>query len=89
MCKNDGTFVVLGSNPHMMLISVFSRGIPLIGGGQDAQPSSVPWQVSIQTIPKLPVGLCGELKNLSIHFCGGSIIDDTTILTAAHCFLTS
>ncbi|CAG7732697.1 unnamed protein product [Allacma fusca] len=65
------------------------KRVPLIGGGADATPSSVPWQASLQTIQQMPVGLCGEPKNLSIHFCGGSIIDDRTIVTAAHCFLSA
>ena len=42
-------------------------------GGMDA-PSPIPWQVSIwnTTFP---------------HVCGGVILDDKTILTAAHCII--
>ena len=42
-----------------------------IVGGQIA-PSPIPWQVSVQ--------------NGGQHFCGGTILDTFTILSAAHCF---
>ena len=42
-----------------------------IVGGHKA-PSPIPWQVSVQ-------------KGGS-HFCGGTILDTYTILSAAHCF---
>ena len=40
-------------------------------GGQDA-PSPIPWQVSVQS--------------RSSHFCGATILDESTLLCAAHCF---
>ena len=42
-----------------------------IVGGQIA-PFPIPWQVSVQ------IG--------GSHFCGGTILDTYTILSAAHCF---
>lgn len=44
---------------------------PLIVGGKDAQDGEFPWQISLQ-------------KNGG-HFCGGSILDETRVLCAAHC----
>ena len=42
-----------------------------IVGGQDA-PSPIPWQVSVQ--------------KYNSHFCGATILDNSTLLSAAHCF---
>ena len=42
-----------------------------IVGGQDA-PFPIPWQVSVQVS--------------SFHFCGATILDASTLLSAAHCF---
>ena len=41
-----------------------------IVGGQNA-PSPIPWQVSVQT--------------WSSHFCGATLLDESTLLCAAHC----
>uniref|UniRef100_A0A3Q4FXT1 Peptidase S1 domain-containing protein n=1 Tax=Neolamprologus brichardi TaxID=32507 RepID=A0A3Q4FXT1_NEOBR len=45
----------------------------LIVGGQDAPPGSWPWQVALS--------IFGSLT------CGGSLITDQWVLTAAHCSL--
>ncbi|XP_034248949.1 trypsin-like [Thrips palmi] len=49
---------------------------PRIIGGFDAEPGQFPYQVSVRS--KLRTANWG-------HFCGGSILNDTTIITAAHC----
>ncbi|XP_069501925.1 chymotrypsin-like protease CTRL-1 [Ambystoma mexicanum] len=40
-------------------------------GGQDAVPHSWPWQVSLQ--------------DNGFHFCGGSLLNENWVVTAAHC----
>ena len=47
-----------------------------IVGGQPA-PSPIPWQVSVRSCPS---GSC--------HGCGGTILDEKTVMCAAHCFST-
>ena len=48
------------------------EGTQEIVGGTAAQITAVPWQVSLQTAA-------------GAHFCGGSIVAPTWIVTAAHC----
>ena len=52
----------------------FMTNADRIVGGQDA-PSPIPWQVSVQ------IGYW--------HFCGATILDESTLLSAAHCFYES
>jgi secreted trypsin-like serine protease len=46
----------------------------MVINGIDADPDMYPWQVSLQ------------LKGEANHFCGGSMISECHVLTAAHCF---
>ena len=58
-------------------------GDRIIGGTNAA--GVVPWQVSLRNVQS---GLDNNMKpfTMSTHFCGGTILDATTILSAAHCF---
>ena len=46
-------------------------------GGKDVT-NNIPWQVSIQQYV--------QKENRWEHFCGGTILNQYTILSAAHCF---
>ncbi|KAM6959267.1 transmembrane protease serine 9-like, partial [Aplochiton taeniatus] len=67
-----GYFCYSSTGVNICGIALFNTKQNRIVGGQDANPGSWPWQAS--------------LHNNGAHFCGGSLINNLWILTAAHCF---
>lgn len=57
---------------------VSSRSTPKIVGGEVATPHEFPYQVSLQWN-------FNDGKLAPMHFCGGSILNENFVLTAAHC----
>ena len=55
------------------LIPVGMQQSRIVGGSQ-AEQNEWPWQVSLQLY-----------RGAWFHFCGGSLIDNRWVLTAAHC----
>jgi len=61
-----------GAIPSFMTTTAAGR----IVGGQAAE-SPIGWQVSVR-----------QCQSGGCHFCGGTILDATTVMSAAHCFTT-
>jgi len=74
------TKYVMPRLPLKVLLSGKFQMIPddKIVGGVEVAPNSLPFQVSMQRRGILP-------NSAYSHMCGGSILDATTILDAAHC----
>ncbi|KAI8503957.1 Chymotrypsinogen B [Branchiostoma belcheri] len=59
-------------SPLMTKRLVYDFASERIVGGQEANPHSWPWQVSLQT-------------SSGFHYCGGSLLNSEWVVTAAHC----
>ncbi|XP_008316877.1 chymotrypsin-like elastase family member 2A [Cynoglossus semilaevis] len=58
-------------------LPTFPPALNRVVGGVDAKPHSWPWQVSLQ--------FKGETSGRFYHTCGGTLISNQWIITAAHC----
>ena len=58
-------------------------GDRIIGGSFAA--GVVPWQVSLREVQS-GLDMNNKPFESSTHYCGGTILDEKTILSAAHCF---
>jgi len=73
-----GVLVLAGIALNVALAKDVIIGHPLIVGGENASVGEFPYQVSIKV---------WEVNNVSLnmHFCGGFIVDELHVVTAAHC----
>lgn len=77
MNKAAPTKMILPRYPASVLLNGKYQQIPSdkIVGGLEVEPNSLPFMVSLQR--KFLIGFS--------HSCGGSILNEDTILDAAHC----
>ncbi|XP_062316171.1 chymotrypsin-C-like [Osmerus eperlanus] len=68
-------FAVLVAGADGCGLPTFTPVVTRVVGGDDARPHSWPWQISLQYNRE------GEWR----HTCGGTLISDQWVLTAAHC----
>jgi Trypsin len=69
---------VLGASPALAAPLAGGPLVPYIVGGQEASVSQFPWQVFV-------LRTTDEGRTTTLGSCGGSILDASHVLTAAHC----
>lgn len=78
MTTSVGASAALASHPYDEAIARHARHeTSKIIGGVEAVDGSLPWQVSL--------GVARISDTRAAHFCGGSVVSATWIVTAAHC----
>jgi secreted trypsin-like serine protease len=74
----DNDALTRGSTPYEETVTRYLlRQQPKIVNGQPAPAGAFPWQVSL--------GVSWITDPFSAHFCGGSVLSEKWIITAAHC----
>ncbi|CAG7720747.1 unnamed protein product, partial [Allacma fusca] len=63
----------------LMTPTLLNEGAPLIVGGRPAEPNEFPYQVSLQIREKAQWN----------HICGGVVVAEDKVVTAAHCIYGS
>lgn len=61
---------IVGENRFVVLFAVATEDDKIVGG-YECQPYSQPHQVSL---------------NSGYHFCGGSLVNENWVVSAAHCY---
>lgn len=61
----------------MFLFSIGPQRVPRVAGGQSVKPGDRPYYVSLY--------YKGTINDYPISYCGGAILNDQWILTAAYC----
>lgn len=62
------------------------QDVPKVVGGRFAQQDSLPWMVLFSYIYSIEDSTKGIVTQNKKTFCGGTLISDRHVLTAAHCF---
>src|SRR6185369_2607254 len=74
----DNDPALKGSIPYQETVNRYlHQDQPKIVGGKPAPAGAFPWQVSL--------GVSWIADPFSAHFCGGSVLNEKWIITAAHC----
>ncbi|XP_043935037.1 chymotrypsinogen A-like [Protopterus annectens] len=75
-CLTEFSTFIFFTGCGIQAIKPVISGYARIVNGEEAVPGSWPWQVSLQDWT-------------GWHFCGGSLISDQWVITAAHCSVTT
>lgn len=69
----------------LIFASIYSLSIPFVESTLIGQPRIINGKSASETQFPYTISLCKKRANVMHHMCGGTIISETFILTAAHC----